>query len=212
MAGSGDGNHSESIRPGRLAAMETESEDLKSCSVQPLTELPSRSWGLERLTEFACEQHAQLVAGERQTAPVYWRLGMALYLIRENFTHGQWTTYLESHEIEKTRAARARAIFRTFSSENGVQGLTVQEAYDQRARCEKATSGVRPSSPRSQSTELRRKMASFRKDVTGISELVATAPFDQRQQLRRRVVLLIKQLQSLERLLTSEEAPTSCCP
>ena len=59
---------------------------------------------------------------------------MALNLARKQFGRGQWTSYLESLGIERTRASKARAIFRTFTTVDQVVGLAVEEAYSQRCR------------------------------------------------------------------------------
>jgi len=62
-----------------------------------------------------------IVDGEKQLAPTYWRLGQALSLARKQFHYCQWDKYLKSLEFERTRAARARAIFNTFSTGQEVE-------------------------------------------------------------------------------------------
>ena len=61
-------------------------------------------------------------------------MGAALSYARRHFAHGQWQKYLEQLGIEKTRASKARAIFRTFSREEKLNGISVDEAYRHRKR------------------------------------------------------------------------------
>ena len=107
----------------------------KSCEPQLLDdEQPSHSWGLDKLAEFAQEQHRIIVDGEKEQVPAYWRLGQALSLARKQFARGQWGKYLDELEIHKTRASKARAIFRSFQSPKDVAGKSVEEAYGCRDR------------------------------------------------------------------------------
>lgn len=111
-----------------------ERSDTNSCGPQSLSEMPSHSWELDRLAGYAQQQHAHLIEEEKAVAPNYWRLGMALTLLRKNFGRGQWGMCLVALKIDKTRASKARAIFRTFSAESDMEGLSVEEAYDRRHR------------------------------------------------------------------------------
>jgi len=79
-------------------------------------------------------QHRQIIDGEKLLTPSYWRLGHALVLAKKTLNHGQWARYLKKLGIDKTRASKARAIYRTFESEVDVAGLTVEEAYAKRQR------------------------------------------------------------------------------
>jgi len=107
----------------------------KGCGPQlSISEIPTDEWKVDRLGEFAATEHRAIVADETTLAPRYWRLGMALNLARKQIRHGKWLSFLESYEIEKTRASKARAIHRTFESEQDVDGLTVEEAYARRER------------------------------------------------------------------------------
>lgn len=109
-------------------------EDQKSCEAATFAEPPNERWGVEDLGRYARVQDEVIAAGEHALCPVYWRLGLALSLARRQFVHGQWTRFLRQHEIDKTRAARARAIYRTFEAEEQVAQLSVEEAYRRRKR------------------------------------------------------------------------------
>ena len=95
---------------------------------------PSHSWDLGRLGQYARTQHEAILQGERTLAPRYWRLSQALHLARKQIKRGDWGRYLEELGVHKVRAAKARAIFRTFSTPQAVEGLSVEEAYEQRER------------------------------------------------------------------------------
>jgi hypothetical protein len=114
--------------------MKSAPESTISCGPQPFADEPSHGWDLDRLGKFLQEQHLAIVEGEKQLAPVYWRMGQASNLARKHFSRGQWGRYLESLNIHKTRAARAQAIFRTFSADSELGGLSVEEAYESRTR------------------------------------------------------------------------------
>lgn len=114
--------------------MATKSKSTKGCGgPQPLSEdQPAHDWTLERLGDYAKGQYSRILEGERTLSPYYWRLGQALTIARKNFAHGQWLGYLESLEIDKTRASKACAIFRAFSTPAAVETLSVEEAYEAR--------------------------------------------------------------------------------
>ena len=95
---------------------------------------PSNEWGLEELSTYAQMQYRQILDGEKLLAPAYWRLGHALILAKEAFRHGKWSQHLKDLGIDKTRASRARAIYRTFDKDEDVSGLTVEQAYAKRRR------------------------------------------------------------------------------
>ena len=95
---------------------------------------PNVEWTLEELTAYAQAQHHAIADDERKLAVKYWRLGLALNLLRGNFNHGQWERLLQDMQIEKTKASRARAIARTFDKEEEVAHLTLKEAYERRVR------------------------------------------------------------------------------
>lgn len=107
----------------------------KCCTPQHLpTGHPTAEWLPEELGAYAQAQHQAILDDERQLAVKYWRLGLALNLLRKNFDHGQWERLLHALNIEKSKASRARAIGRTFGKEEDLEGLTVTQAYDKRIR------------------------------------------------------------------------------
>ncbi len=109
--------------------------DDKSFGLQPLPNgEPSNEWTPNQLGWYAQAQQQQIVDGEKLMTPAYWRLGQALHFAKKNFGHGQWTKFLESWGIDKTRAARARAIYGAFDNEQAVLGISVEQAYKQRKR------------------------------------------------------------------------------
>lgn len=106
---------------------------VKSCDPQLLTdEHPDGKWGKEELGSYAQSQYKAIVSGEESLTPRYWRLGMALNLARKSLQHGHWQKYIRSLGIDKSRAARARAIHETFNTIEEVAGLTVDKAYARR--------------------------------------------------------------------------------
>lgn len=107
--------------------------DDKSCGPQLfISSEPNVEWGVNQLGAVAMAQHQQIVESERHLAVAYWRLGQTLDLAKKNFNYGQWEGFLKTWKIDKTRASRARAIFRTFGGEEQVRSLTVEQAYGQR--------------------------------------------------------------------------------
>lgn len=119
--------------------------ETESCGPQLFeAEIPSRAWGLDRLSAAAVEAYQRLLKDERFMTPHYWRLGRLLSLARKEFQRGQWGAYLHELGIDKTRAAKAMRIYETFATEQATSELTVAEAYDRRRRRPRA---VRPKSP-----------------------------------------------------------------
>jgi hypothetical protein len=106
----------------------------QGCGPQPFDQLVSHATPLTRLTELAGEVHAALVAFEKSATPHYWRLGQILMLARKQVSRGDWADFLATLGIEKTRASKARAIFRAFYTAEETTGLSVGEAYDRRER------------------------------------------------------------------------------
>ena len=110
----------------------------QSCGPQLLNAgEPSHSWGVDELGQYCQIQHETIISGEKELTPVYWRLGLALNLARKHFCRGQWGPYLASLNIEKTRACKARTIFRTFPTAEQTAGMSVEEAYGKRKRRQK---------------------------------------------------------------------------
>lgn len=109
----------------------------KSCGPQQFPEgEPTELWTLDELGKYAQRQHRQIVANEQKLAQIYWRLGRALVFARNNFMHGQWGLYLQELGIDRTRASKAKAVFRTFPAIEDLESLTVEEAYARRKRKE----------------------------------------------------------------------------
>lgn len=109
--------------------------DAKSCDPQLFMDgEPDRKWGLDDLGGYAQSQHQAIVDREQTLATHYWRLGLALNLARRQLSRRQWGKFLQERNIDKTRASKARAIHRTFPTENEVEELSVQEAYRRRER------------------------------------------------------------------------------
>ena len=109
--------------------------ETESCGPQLIeAEIPSRAWGLDRLSAAAVDEYQRLLNDERFLTPHYWRLGRLLGLARKEFQHGQWGAYLNELGIDKTRAAKAMRIYETFTTEQATSELTVAEAYDRRKR------------------------------------------------------------------------------
>jgi hypothetical protein len=108
----------------------------KSCTTQhySLADYPTSEWLPEQLTAYAQAQNQSILDDEQKLAVRYWRLGLALNLLRKNFHHGQWEQFLGWSRIEKTKASRAMAIARTFRQEQDLAGLTVKDADGRRAR------------------------------------------------------------------------------
>jgi hypothetical protein len=128
----GDSMGHSNRHPGNPRMDDQQQTTEKTCGPQLFDAEPSHSWTLEKLGEYAQQQHRTIIDGEKQLTPAYWRLGQALMLLRKQFNRGQWGLYMESLGIEPTRAARARAIYRTFPSVEQVAGKSVEEAYGER--------------------------------------------------------------------------------
>lgn len=110
---------------------------------------PSGQWFPEQVLTYILVQHQVIVDSEHKLAVDYWRLGMALEVLRKTFNHGQWERFLKTSHLDKWRVFRARAIARTFHQESDLAGLTVQQAYDRRSRKRRTSTTVLRSSPAS---------------------------------------------------------------
>ncbi len=95
-------------------------------------DLPAAEWGVEKLREFAIQRHAEIAKAEQSLTQNYWLLGGALHHLHKNFHHGQWEQFLKSVKITTTRAAKAKAIYKSFGTVDLVKHLSVDEAYAQR--------------------------------------------------------------------------------
>jgi len=177
--------------------MDDQQAQEKSCGLQLLTDQPSHSWDLDQLSRYAQEQHQMIVDGEKRLAPTYWRLGQALSLARKQFHRGQWDKFLKSLDIERTRAARARAIFNTFSTAQEVEGKSVEEAYGRRTRRQKNTAPDASSKSRKCKGALR----TFLNRVPNEAEaLVDVAAHTEPTEARRLLVAVEKAIQRLEQI------------
>ena len=67
-------------------------------------------------------------------------LGQVLVVARRQYQHGQWVKFLTMRGIDKTRASRAMAIFRTFSQVADLDTMTVKQACASRKVRAKKTS------------------------------------------------------------------------
>jgi hypothetical protein len=153
--------------------MDERQPDEKSCTVQHfVTGCPDVEWTIEELSVYAQAQHEALIEDEQKLTVRYWRLGVALNLLRRNFDRGQWERLLCNLRIEKTKASRARSIARTFATEKDVAGLTVRQAYDKRVRKRRPANSGR--SPPSELREFDQLLAYV---VKTADELVDTAGF-----------------------------------
>lgn len=91
--------------------MKGQAAETQSCDPQLIeVEIPSRAWGLDRLSAAAVEVYQRLLSDERFLTPHYWRLGRLLTLARKEFHRGQWGAYLNELGIDKTRAAKSMRI------------------------------------------------------------------------------------------------------
>ena len=106
----------------------------ETCDSHDLQATPRESWGVEDLGRYARGQHSTIGQSEQELAANYWRLGLALNLVRPRIPHGNWSMFLDEHEIEHTRAAKARSINDTFPSAAALEGMSVQQAYNLRKR------------------------------------------------------------------------------
>lgn len=102
----------------------------ESCGPQ---QPPSENWNADQLGRYAQSQNEDINAGERYLTPSYWRLGQALHLARTKVKNG-WGEFLETWGIDKTRASKARAIYKTFGDPDKVSEMSVEQAYDKRER------------------------------------------------------------------------------
>jgi len=188
--------------------------DPKSCGTpQPLpTAQPSNEWLPEQLKTYAQAQYRQIIDGESYLTPPYWRLGHALVLAKKTFTHGQWTHYLEELGIDKTRASKARAIYRTFTGEEDVAGLTVEEAYARRRRKKpRATPGSASDAagPQRNSRSLRTSVGSISKRTAAVIHDAAFVAPEEATILIPAVRKAIHELQELLGALEQQAAASS---
>ena len=166
----------------------------KGCGPQLLDcETPSDDWEIGRLGDFAATEHSAILADEIKLAPRYWRLGLALNLARKQFRHGKWMEFLNSYAIDKTRASKARAIHRTFKSEQDLDGLTVDEAYSRRER----RRGERTSDPEDAIQKLRAYLQPL---IDCVDDVVNEAQWNPREVVSELLSDVDQAISALERL------------
>jgi hypothetical protein len=125
--------------------MTAETKVVESCDPRPLPDgNPNIKWTAEEVATYAHEKHNEIVASEKPLAVLYWRLGLALHIARSKHKYGKWGQYLESLGIDKTRASKAQAIYKTNRAEERVSELSVAEAYARRKRKKKQSPKTGP--------------------------------------------------------------------
>jgi hypothetical protein len=154
-------------------------------------------------------QYRQILDGEKLLAPAYWRLGHALVLAKEAFRHGKWSQHLKDLGIDKTRASRARAIYRTFDKDEDVSGLTVEQAYAKRKRRqstkpEESADGTAPAGEDVQ--RLRKSVSSIGKRTEDVIHDAAFAAPEEAVILIPAVRKAIRQLEELLGYLEKQAA------
>jgi hypothetical protein len=179
---------------------------------------PDDTWGLEQLGEHARQQHEIIVKGERALAPTYWQLGCALQIAKRQLGRSHWGKFLAAHGINRVRACRARAIFRSHPTPEAVAELTVQEAYEARAtrqvHCRaknKSTVQDDQSDPRLPRERTEAGLQAYLVNVQqGADEFVDVAAFlerDRRAALFQAYRAALERLQFLGRVLGAEDGP-----
>ena len=182
---------------------------------------PDHLWDLGRLSHFARQQHEMIIQSERSVAPTYWLLGQALALARKQLGRGQWGKYLTELGINRVRACRARAIFRSFSTAEVLQGMGVEEAYEQRQRratCvrhrrHEATTdaGQETSAASSDENQGTDPLQSFLYEVYNradqLFDLAAFAPREQREALFPKYQAALARFQQLGKMLGVDDEP-----
>lgn len=115
--------------------MDEHSPDDKRCTEQHfLNGTPTPEWLPEQLIAYVNALRTAIDDDERGLAIKYWRMGIALNLLRRSFNHGQWERFLSGVKLDKTKVSRSRAIARTFEREADLAGLTVKDDYAKRSR------------------------------------------------------------------------------
>lgn len=177
----------------------------ESCDPQLLDdERPSRNWGLDKLGEFAQRQQRRIVDGEQALTLVYWLLGQALDFARKQLTQGQWGAYLAELGIDKTRASKARAIFRTFPSLQNVEGKSVEEAYEHRERRHEQTPRAAKRKPKSKGKALKAFLGSVPKEAEAMLCQAATMQPSEVHKLITAIDAAIENLQRLRETLAAK--------
>jgi hypothetical protein len=187
-----------------------DAEHNKGCGSQLLPEgEPTNEWGVEQLGVYAQVQYRQIVEEEKHLSCSYWRLGHALSLAKKAFAHGQWERYLEELGIDKTRASKARAIFRTFADEKDVRELSVEAAYAQRRRPrteEAKECGTAATAPKKEVEAVRRSVSKLAERTGDVIHAAAFAAPKEALVLIPAVRKAIRQLEELLGYLEQQAA------
>ena len=187
--------------------MKNDAKIEKSCGPQHLDdERPSSNWGLDKLGEFARQQQRRIVDGEQELTFVYWKMGQALEFARKQLTHGQWGAYLGDLGIEKTRASKARAIFRTFPSLQDVEGKSLEEAYQCRERRQEQPQRAAKRKPKSKGKALKAFLGSVPKEAEAMLSQAATMQPPEARKLITAIDAAIENLQRLRETLAAQAA------
>jgi hypothetical protein len=188
--------------------------DQKSCGTpQPLpASEPNNDWLPEQLSIYARTQYQQIIDAETHLTRPYWRLGHALSLAKKTFGHGQWVRYLKELGIDKTRASKAQAIYRTFAKEDDVASLTVEEAYARRQRKQSAV----PPAPANDAAESKKDVQALRRSVGKIAQragaVIHDAAFAAPEEAAILLPVVRKAIQELQELAKYLEQQATAAP
>ena len=185
----------------------------KSCDSQLLPEGdPTSEWGLDHLGVYAQLQYRQIMDGEKSLTVTYRRLGCALVHTKKIFKHGCWGQHLKLLGIDRTRASKAMAIYRTFPKEEDVVGLRVDEAYDRRERRKTGKQTQEPG--KNAATKKDAKM--LRKSIGNLARrtgsVVHSAAYAEPQDAVRLIPAVRKAISQLEDLLHFLEEQAAKAP
>jgi hypothetical protein len=184
--------------------MKTNAE-AKSGSVPHLENLPCHVWDLQRLEDYTRTQYQAIETNERSIARSYWRLGIALNLIRKSFPHDQWEAGLQKLGIDKSRAARARRIYGRYATEELLEGVTVTEALRQ-SRSTPGTPIGRTASRQAppahrHKTNYRQVMKRISREIREIGAAVDTIPASRRGRVFEAIQKMVRDLTELQEKL-----------
>ncbi|MGA2617297.1 MAG: hypothetical protein ABSF26_06760 [Thermoguttaceae bacterium] len=173
---------------------------------------PNSEWGLGQLGVYAQLQYRQIMDGEKSLTTRYWRLGLALVLARSIFKHGLWSQHLKDLGIDKTRASKARAIYRAFAKAGDVAGLRVDEAYARRKR-KLAKSPIENTNKESAATKDAKMLrASIGRIAKKTGSVIHTAAYAEPKDAKLLIPAVRKAIQQLEELLRFLEEQAAKAP
>ena len=126
-------------------------------------------------------------------------------MAQRDLRRGERGKFLENWGITKTRASKARAIYRTFAKEQDVSGLSVEEGYEQRTR--KRANAPKPKSAKSVGRE--KEVRALRKFVRFVSKhankLIDVAGFAEPDDAKALIPETREAIRDLEQLLVHLE-------